>query len=354
MGVAERLGRRYARVALMNVAMLTVGNVQRRTGGYLYHAQVYPLLRTLGIVIDEIILSAADVAAQRAASVVVNPHDYDAIMVDALARTAVAPYLDVWRKDCPVVAMVHELPSVATGVDAADEAPLLRADALIAVSTDGQQRLVDRGVDPQRIVIASPGCDRLGTPLPHAPTYPPHVLCVAQWIPRKGLDTLIAAWQQVAHPEAVLHMYGERDADLAYTAQIDALIASALGAGVHIEVHGSVTDDQIMTAYQRAALFALPSRFEGYGMVFAEALWAGVPVLACGVGPVAQLVGSGGITVPVDDADVLAAQLSLILHQPDQRSILTHAAARRGQELPRWCDTALAWQQAIGLAMKMR
>lgn len=343
-----------ARVAPMKVAMLTVGNVQRRTGGYLYHVQVYPLLHDRGIVIDEIILSAADVAAQRMASVAVNPHDYDAIMVDALARTAVAPHLDAWRQHCPVVAMVHELPSVATGVDAADEAPLLRADALIAVSPDGQQRLIDRGVDPRRIIIASPGCDRLGAPPPRRVAPPPQILCVAQWIPRKGLDTLIAVWQRVAHPEAALHMYGERDADLVYTAQIDALIMRARQAGAQIVVHGSVTDDAIIAAYQQATLFVLPSRFEGYGMVFAEALWAGVPVVACDAGPVAQLVGAGGVTVPVDDVDALAQQLTMLLHHHDQLSALAQAAHHRGQQLPRWRDTALAWQQAIELAMQWR
>lgn len=338
----------------MKVAMLTVGNVHRRTGGYLYHAQVYPLLHELGMTISEIVLSAADVGAQRAATVTVDPHAYDVILVDALARTAVAPHIDAWRHVCPVVAMVHELPSVATGVDAADEAPLLRADALIAVSPDGQQRLIDRGVDSRRIIIASPGCDRLGAPPVRRVAQPPQVLCVAQWIPRKGLDTLIAAWQRVAHPEAVLHMYGERDADLAYTAQIDGLIAAAHQAGAQIVVHGSVTDDAIIAAYQQATLFVLPSRFEGYGMVFAEALWAGVPVVACDAGPVAHLVGTGGVTVPVDDIDALAQQLTRLLHHQDQLSALAQSAYHRGLQLPRWSDTALAWQQAIGLAIKMR
>jgi len=338
----------------MRVAMLTVGNVHRRTGGYLYHAQVYPLLRDLGVSIDEIILSAADVSAQRTAVVAINPHDYDAIMVDALARTAVAPSIDTWRQYCPVVAMVHELPSAATGVDAADEAPLLRADALIAVSPDGRQRLLDRGVDSQRIIIASPGCDRLGIPPMPAPVQPPQVLCVSQWISRKGLDTLIAAWQQVSHPEAVLHMYGERDPDLDYTAYIDALIAHARQADARIVVHGSVTDEAIIAAYRTATMFVLPSRFEGYGMVFAEALWAGVPVVACDAGPVAQLVGDGGVTVPVDDVDALASHLRHLLNQPNLITAFAQAAHTRGQQLPRWRDTAIAWQTAIQTAIQTR
>jgi glycosyltransferase involved in cell wall biosynthesis len=338
----------------MKVAMLTVGNVHRRTGGYLYHAQVYPLLHELGVYVDEIILSAADVVSQRTAVVTINPHEYDAIMIDALARTAVASSIDAWRQHCPVVAMVHELPSVATGVDAADELPLLRADALIAVSSDGRQRLLDRRVDSQRIIIASPGCDRLGTPPMPKPIQPPQVLCVAQWISRKGLDTLIAAWQQVHHPTAVLHMYGERDADLDYTTHIDALITNARQAGAQIVVHGSVTDEAIIAAYQHATLFVLPSRFEGYGMVFAEALWAGVPVVACDAGPVAQLVGDGGVTVPVDDVDALAYQLHHLLNQPDQLVALAQAAYTRGQQLPRWRDTAIAWQTAIQMAIQTR
>jgi len=214
--------------------------------------------------------------------------------------------------------------------------------------------LLDRGVDSQRIIIASPGCDRLGIPPMPAPVQPPQVLCVSQWISRKGLDTLIAAWQQVNHPEAVLHMYGECDADITYTAQVNTLIATARQVGAHIVVHGSVTDDAIIAAYQQAYIFVLPSRFEGYGMVFAEALWAGVPVVACDAGPVAQLVGSGGITVPVDDVNALAEQVRRLLSDTTAWHSLVQSAYQRGQQLPRWCDTAKAWKQAIEYAIQMR
>jgi len=331
----------------MNVAMLTVGDVTRQTGGYLYHAQVYPLLSAMGIHIHEVVLSAADVFSQRHASMTFEQDDYTVIMVDALARTAVAPYIDTWRQTCPVVAMVHELPSEATGVDAADEAPMLRADMLIVVSPDGRERLRNRGVADERIIIAPPGCDRLGVPPPRQVAQPAQVLCVAQCIPRKGLDTLISAWGHVHYPGAVLHLYGERDADYAYTAQIDAMIAAARQQGALIVVHGSVPDARIIDAYQHATLFVLPSRFEGYGMVFAEALWAGLPVLACDTGPVATVVGTGGVLVPVDDADALAVQLHRYLHDADAWRDLANHAAQRGQNLPRWQDTADCWYQVL-------
>ena len=348
------MGRGYSRATTMNVAMLTVGDVTRQTGGYLYHARVYPLLQSMGITIHEVTLSAATVTAQRTATVSIDPRRYDVIMVDALARTAVAPYIETWQHSCPVIAMVHELPSEAMGVDAADEAPLLRADMLIVVSPDGRQRLLQRGVPGERIVIAPPGCDRLGVPPLRAVAQPPQVLCVAQWIPRKGLDTLITAWSLVKSPEAVLHLYGERDADADYTTQIDALIAAARRSGAQIVVHGSVPDAHIVAAYQHARLFVLPSRFEGYGMVFAEALWAGLPVIACDTGPVAALVGTGGMLVPVDDVQALADAIQHVLADAAAYGVLAQAAAVRGQALPRWQDTATVWHDTLRSVVRTR
>jgi glycosyltransferase involved in cell wall biosynthesis len=330
----------------MKVAMLTVGDVTRKTGGYLYHAHVYPLLAQQGIEVTDVVLSAADVESQRAARIPATLLQADVIMVDALARTAVAPYLAAWQRTHPIVAMVHELPSVATGVDAADEAPLLAADVLIAVSADGRQRLCDRGVVAERIVIAPPGCDRLGDPWPADPVQPPAVICVAQWIPRKGLDVLLPAWQALAHPTAVLHLYGETHADLAYTQHIEQLVETARHHGSHVVVHGCVDDAQIVQAYASATCLVLPTRFEGYGMVFAEALWAGVPVVACDVGPVAQIVADAGVVVPVDDTAALTDALAQVLQQTTHAT-LQQAAMRRGRELPRWRDTARVWREAL-------
>ena len=338
----------------MKVAMLTVGDVTRKTGGYLYHAHVYPLLAAQGITVTDVVLSGADVQAQRQAQLDVASLDvtaYDVLLVDALARTAVAPHLARWQRHTPVVAMVHELPSVASGVDAADEAPLLGADVLIAVSADGRQRLLDRGVPAERIVVAHPGCDRHGPAAPPQPLVPPACICVAQWIPRKGLDVLVAAWHQLAHPSAVLHLYGETDADAAYAAQLWQQIATAQVQGSRIEVHGCVSDAVIQRAYQGATCLVLPSRFEGYGMVFAEALWAGVPVIACDVGPVAQIVADAGVLVPVDDVEALRLALAGVLTDARWHTNLSQAAQRRGRQLDRWQDTAQQWQRACVQAL---
>ena len=89
----------------------------RKTGGYLYNGRVIFGLRNRGFEIEEVVAGGASPDEQRTAAPgfgsTFDPSRYDAIVVDALARIAVAPHLDLWLSWRPVVALVHELPSVA-------------------------------------------------------------------------------------------------------------------------------------------------------------------------------------------------------------------------------------------------
>jgi glycosyltransferase involved in cell wall biosynthesis len=355
------------------IAFVTVGDTARLTGGYLYHREVFARLRAAGVVVDEHVASGAALGEQLAAAEGFgrrfDPAPYDVVVVDALARAVCAPWLDAWRAQRPLVAMVHELPSIAAGDDGqrtaddgkahdaslaladerAREAPLLRADRLIAVSEDGARILAARGVDPARIVVASGGLDRLSlasavqTPAPnHATSQSPSqvVLCVAQWIPRKGLLELAQAWAQVARPGWRLELLGEENADPAYATEVRAVLAVA-PAGSAL-VRGPVADDELRAAYGSAAIFALPARYEGYGIAFAEALFFGLPVVGCAVGPVPALVGpSAGLLVPPGDVQALAAALARLMAEQPLREAMAVAALSRAATLPTWsaCTT---------------
>ena len=219
----------------MKIVMITVGNPNRLTGGYLYHKQVYAILAQMEVPISEIVVSEADAAAQRAAVITLNPSDYDIIMIDALARIAVAPYVSHWCTKTKVIAMVHELPSLATGgAEDADEQLLIEsAHVCIAVSREGRARLLERYVEGNQIVVANPGCDRLGVPIHRPMSYvldDNAAMCVAQWIPEfkysmmlpafKGIDAVLRAWEIGGFRTMTLRFYGETSADPAYTAQI--------------------------------------------------------------------------------------------------------------------------------------
>lgn len=335
----------------MRVAFITVGETNRRTGGYLYHARVFEGLRHRGVEVEEIVPCGASPAEQREATshlgLVLNSRSFDVIVVDALARVVCAPHLDRWREERPVVGMVHELPSAAGSGEGYEEErgyeePLLRSGFLISVSEHGRSTLRARGVPPERIRIVPPGFDRLpsgsGAERSGRGGGAVRALCVAQWIPRKGILDLVRTWTLRERGGATLLLVGETDADPGYAEAVRAAIAEAPDAS--ITVAGSVDDGALADAYAGSDLFALPSRYEGYGIVYAEALAYGLPVIACDVGPVPELVGGeAALLVPSGDVGALCGALDILVGDAGLRDRMSVAARRRARELPRWEDT---------------
>jgi glycosyltransferase involved in cell wall biosynthesis len=162
---------------------------------------------------------------------------------------------------------------------------------------------------------------------------------------------LIEAWTRSSRPGAVLELVGETDVDPAYAASVREAIAAS---DTSILVSGPVDDAALHAAYAAADLFVLPSRYEGYGMVFAEALSFGLPVVACAVGPVPDLVGrEAALLVPHDDVSALADALDLLLGDPGQRDRMSAAARRRAASLPRWRDTVAGFHEALHGAVSL-
>jgi glycosyltransferase involved in cell wall biosynthesis len=342
----------------VRLAFVTVGDTHRLTGGYLYNARVLAALRKRGVTAEEIIPCGPSPQEQEAAAsrfgARLNPRRFDVIVVDALARIVCAPHLDRWRNERPVVAMIHELPSVAapekaTGEEEGYEVPLLRSDRLISVSGHGSRVLEGRGVPAARIRVVPPGLDRLPTSRAESSVGDGTVraLCVAQWIPRKGVLDLVRAWRLLRERRrASLELIGETDADLAYTASVNAAIAGVSRAS--ISVGGPVDDVALADAYAAADLFALPSRYEGYGIVYAEALAHGLPVVACDVGPLPEVVGEeAAMLVPPGDVEALAGALDLLVNDPAVRTRMSAAALRRAEELPRWEETIAGFLRVL-------
>jgi glycosyltransferase involved in cell wall biosynthesis len=175
---------------------------------------------------------------------------------------------------------------------------------------------------------------------------------VAQWIPRKGIVELVRAWGRAARSDDVLKLVGEADADPDYAAEVRASIAAS---PAQVSVRGAVGDAELAAAYAEADLFALPTRYEGYGMAFAEALAHGLPVLACAVGPLPDLIGpDAGLLTPAGDEAALAESISRLLGDPALRARMAAAARARAADLPTWDDTSARVANALGAAMMSR
>ncbi len=97
----------------------------------------------------------------------------------------------------------------------------------------------------------------------------------------------------------------------------------------YMSAHGPVAAGDMAPFFDRAHVLAMPTRSEAFGVVFVEAVSAGLPVLGSDVGNVPWIVGAAGICPPVGDVDALASALLEMLQSYPQFAELS---ARRGKE----------------------
>ena len=100
---------------------------------------------------------------------------------------------------------------------------------------------------------------------------------------------------------------------------------------------GEADPEAVSAYYARADLFVLATEYEGYGMVVAEALAHGLPVISTATGGIGDLVADdAGLLVPPGDPDALAAAISRVLVEPFLRERLAQGARRVRDLLPGW------------------
>jgi phosphatidyl-myo-inositol dimannoside synthase len=151
----------------------------------------------------------------------------------------------------------------------------------------------------------------------------------------KGHDQILAALPGLlaAHPGARLVAAGDGDDRPRLEAK-----AASLGLASAVAFTGFVSEATLAELYRRCAAFVMPSRGEGFGLVYLEAMRAGRPVLAARDSAAEEIVRDGetGLLVDPDDREELTAALAHLLAEP--------AAARRMGEAGRQ-----RWQREFGI-----
>jgi len=111
--------------------------------------------------------------------------------------------------------------------------------------------------------------------------------------------------------------------------------AAALGLAPQVCFTGFVSEATLGELYRRAALFVMPSRGEGFGLVYLEAMRAGKPCVAARASAAAEIVAdqeTGLLVDPEDPAD-LAAALGRLLADPELARAMGERGRRRGERL---------------------
>lgn len=344
------------------------GDLDTVTGGYLYEKRLLEGLRAVGTATELLQLggsfpdpSPADHEHAVEALMAVDagtPVILDGFVFGSLDPAALA------RLPAPIVGVVHHPLALEEGLSDArrehlhrtERANLGRADAVLVPSPHTARILVERyGADPARVTVARPGTDQpggAGAPgPPGAPSRrgegPPFILSVGIQHPRKGHDVLLRALARLIDREWTAAIVGaawhpEHAGDLQR-------LRDELGLAGRVRFTGVIPTPERDALYGAATVFALATRYEGYGLVFDEALAHGLPIVSCATGAVPDTVPPGaGVLVPPDDPAAFAEALGAVLDGDDRRTAMAAAAARAGSALPSWVETARLAQRVLG------
>jgi glycosyltransferase involved in cell wall biosynthesis len=340
----------------VHVGVVVYGALDRRSGGYLYDREVADRLEAAGDRVSVVSLPERDGLAAHAHNLVpalrhrIEALDADAVLVDELCHPSLWWALARLETPATLVAVVHHLRSSeglggwrARLVGGLERRFLRAADAYVYNGRTTRET-VGALIDPDPSVIAPPGGDRLGhTVAPdrvreRAHEGPLRVVAVGGIEPRKGHDALIAGLSRVPVPWRLTVVGGERDAG--YAAGLRRLAADR-GVKDRITFAGRLADPALAAALAESHVFALPSRYEGYGIAYVEAMGCGLPAVATTAGGAGEVItdGEDGLLVPPDDPGAVADALAPLARDRDRLAAMGVAARERYDRHPTWDDT---------------
>lgn len=327
------------------------GDIAQLSGGFIYERKLLEALRAEGRNVEHLELppgfpdpTPEETKAARAQLTAI-PGSVPVILDGLVFGSIDTQVLDDMA--APVVAMLHHPLGLETGLAEDRARHLLRRErenlrraAHVVVPSPHTSTILQKefGVAPEKISIALPGFDRPPS-LESAKPTPPLILSVGLLAARKGHDVLIDALAEIGDLDWRAQIVGgAHDPDVAdaLAQQID-----RLGLAARVQLAGRMERDALDAAYRDAAIFALATRYEGYGMVFGEAMLHGLPIVTCRTGAVPDTVPpDAGFLVPVDAHLDVAEALRQLLGDAELRARMGAASATAGTALPDWRDTS--------------
>lgn len=337
---------------MVDVAFAIPGDIKTRTGGYSYDREVLALLPNFGVKARHLPLpggfpapSAEDLEAT--AQAFASLPDDTVVIIDGLAFGAMPRELIASIRQ-RIIALVHHPLGYETGLPPerakalveSERQALALARRVIVTSPQTKRLLTEEfGVPGSSITVAPPGAtaapraEGTGTPL--------QLLSIGSVSPRKGFVYLVEALAPLREHAWHLTIAGslKRDPEAARALKV-AIAEHDLAS--RIRLTGELSTASIAKLYAAADVFVLPSLYEGYGMVLAEAMVRGLPIVCTTGGAAAETVpNAAALKVPPGEAAPLREALARMIADPALRQKMSDASWKARHGVPSWRDTAL-------------
>ncbi len=335
----------------MRVAKIIIGDINSLTGGYLYEKKLIEYLRGKGVQADVVSIPNIPYMLQFFSNFWLFFYflikKYDVIIEDGMTHPAVWLF-NLWArhvKKTKVVAIVHMFRWIALRdswqmplAKFMEKTMLMPTSLIIANSMHTKAEAEKMGLPAEAIEMVYPGFD-MNLIREKGPRSRDEIklLFVGNWVPCKGLDTLMEAMHRIDNPKIVLDIVGDDSFYPRYARKIKGKIAH-WGLEDRVRLHGRIDRESIGKFYSEADIFVLPSYYEPFGIVFAEAMSFGLPIIATNAGGIPELVEheENGLLVPPNDADALANAIDKLASSAELREKMGRESHEKSKGLNTW------------------
>lgn len=202
-----------------------------------------------------------------------------------------------------------------------------QASKVICISRKVQNMLQEAGAGNINSEVVYNGTDPgLFSPGP-ASENPPTILVIGTLLAGKGHELVLRAVAQLkqCHPDVQCNIMGEGAEQERFAA-----LAEELDVSDQIHFLGRRSRAEVAEAMRSCTVFVLPSRYEGLGCVYLEAMASGKPAIGCMGQGIDEIIcdGANGELIPIDGLDQLVAKLQALLSDAELRARIGHAARR--------------------------
>ncbi len=180
---------------------------------------------------------------------------------------------------------------------------------------------------------------------------PLRLIFVGNLIPRKGLHTLLTALARLPVESWELTVVGETAVNPAYARAIKRQAAQLNGQTRFL---GAIADDDLAQQLRRSHLLVVPSQYEGFGIVYLEAMSFGLPAIAATAGAAHEIIRheTDGFLINPGDAPALAAHIRALHHNRARLTEMGLAARQRFLAHPGWNDSMARIRQFLLAQLK--
>jgi glycosyltransferase involved in cell wall biosynthesis len=338
----------------MKLYFIIPGNIHSLTGGYLYDMKMIRGLEEQGydvpiIGIDEPLTCLAAIEGYCRSQFIKLPPG-TCVVIDSLVLGLLHKLVREFSDRLNIVGLIHlpvtyNILSYKMKLADYEINAMMDASSLIVTGRFMVQLLGDAGIPSEKITIVEPGTERY----PRKRTYkklPTELLCISNYSAIKAQHVLVQALEKIRHMDWSLNLYGNMQRDERYVASLRSYILRKNLEG-RILLHDTIPHDQISAAFLQSDLFILPSLFESFGMVLAESLAHGIPVVTTVAGNIPYTVPPAmGVFTERGNADHLAYALNELMLDEEKYASLYRAASDYHKQARSW-ETAISDFESI-------